>query len=251
MKIVIFTSNSVRHKFVANTLAEHADDTLVIVECKPNKSIISPLMAEHFELRLQTEKKMFGDDFFFAKTFPILYKEVNTLNTYEAVKDFKPDAAFVFGSSIIKESLLLLVPSGKFINLHLGLSPYYRGSGTNFWPFVNDELDYVGATILHIDGGIDTGDIIRHVRPVFYEEDDVHTIGCRVLLSSLPFLISIIDDLRKGRELNGTKQWKVDNGRYYRNNDFNEDALRVYKQNLDNGLVERYLNRPERELRLV
>ena len=35
MKIVILTSNSLRHKFLANTLSQHCEDTLIISECKP------------------------------------------------------------------------------------------------------------------------------------------------------------------------------------------------------------------------
>ena len=37
------------------------------------------------------------------------------------------------------------------LNIHLGLSPYYRGAGTNFWPLVNGEPEYCGATIHFLD----------------------------------------------------------------------------------------------------
>ena len=66
MKIVVLTSNAIRHKFVANTLAQNADDTLVVVECKKNDSITdrsqsetSSPIDEHFNFRCQTEAKMF------------------------------------------------------------------------------------------------------------------------------------------------------------------------------------------------
>jgi len=38
MKIVIFTGNSVRHKFVANSLAKEVDDCLIISECNSSDS---------------------------------------------------------------------------------------------------------------------------------------------------------------------------------------------------------------------
>ena len=139
----------------------------------------------------------------------------------------------------------------RFINLHLGLSPYYRGSGTNFWPFVNKELEYVGSTILHLDPGIDTGDIISHVQPKFEHDDDVHTIGCKVIEESVTTLIKIIEMVKKGKELQRIKQWNVPNSRYYKNNDFNEDILKKYKQNLENGLIANYLAASKDNLKLV
>jgi len=256
MRIVIFTSNAIRHKYVANALAERADDALVIVECRQQDTELtfqkSALIAKHFNLRAQVEKEMFADnDTFHVETLPLLPKEVNLHCTYATIKDFNPDAMFVFGSSIIKEPLLSLLPLGRFINLHLGLSPYYRGSGTNFWPFVNNELDYVGSTILHIDAGIDTGDIISHVQPVFDLSDNVHTIGCKVIKSSVVNLIEIMNLLEEGQELNRVKQWKVCNERYYLNRDFNEEALLKYKQNMAEGMIEKYLKGSRAALRLV
>ena len=257
MKLAIFTSNGIRHKFVANKLARNVDDTLVICECNQNDAIdekedavLSPI-DEHFRLRYLTEKKIFsGNDYFNDTVLPLIYKEANLLYTYQIVKEFEPDLMIVFGSSIIKEPLLSLKPN-RFINLHLGLSPYYRGSGTNFWPFVNKELEYVGSTILHLDPGIDTGDIISHVQPKFEHDDDVHTIGCKVIEESVTTLIKIIEMVKKGKELQRIKQWNVPNSRYYKNNDFNEEILKKYKQNLENGLIANYLAASKDNLKLV
>ena len=178
MKIVILTSNSLRHKFLANTLSSYCDDALIISECKPqnlsfNDSKELTEIENHFLLRDETEKSFFpNDNYFIPKTLPILYKEVNSEYIYEIIKSFKPDAMFVFGSSIIREPLISLLPPGHIINLHLGLSPYYRGSGTNFWPFVNSELEYLGSTILHLDAGIDTGDILFQKEVTFSDEEN-------------------------------------------------------------------------------
>ena len=76
----------------------------------------------------------------------------------------RPDVVLVFGTGILREPLLSAF-DGRIINIHLGLSPYYRGAGTNFWPLVNREPEYVGATIHYLDAGIDTGPIISHARP--------------------------------------------------------------------------------------
>lgn len=259
MRIAVFTSNAIRHKYVANMLTKEADEVLVVSECSQNdavdmeklKSSLSPIEA-HFYERYQTEKKFFArNDSFISNVLPLLYKEINLPYVFEVVKKFQPDMMFCFGASIIKEPLISLLPPGRFINLHLGLSPYYRGSGTNFWPFVNEELEYVGATILHIDAGIDTGDIIAHVRPEIEIGDNVHTVGCKVIKAGASCLIEVMKMVRENKKLNRVKQWKVPDEKYYRGKDFNEKVLLRYKNNLANGLIERYLRGLKRKLRLV
>ena len=70
------------------------------------------------------------------------------------------------------------------MNIHLGLSPYYRGAGTNFWPLVNGEPEYCGATIHILDGGVDTGPVIAHVRPEIAAGDGPHDIGNKTIVAA-------------------------------------------------------------------
>jgi phosphoribosylglycinamide formyltransferase-1 len=258
LKIVIFTSNGIRHKFLANSLAKEVDDCLVVVESKP----LDPLeiesndesieLQEHFSQRTKTEQEFFkNNDFFVSKTLPILNKEVNSLYVSSTISKFNPDSIFVFGSSILKNEILNLVPSGRFFNLHLGISPYYRGSGTNFWPFVNNELEYVGATILHLDPGIDTGDIVAHVRPTFEKNDNVHTIGCKVIKNGISVLIKIIEQLKNDKKIQRIPQWKIPNEKVYRIKDFDGSALKLYKKNMKNQMIDSFIKSLKESPKLV
>lgn len=253
MKVVIFTSNGIRHKFFANSICNQVENCLIISESNPNdaEDKSNSKIRNHFKLRYETERKMFfGNDFFEGKVIPVMYKEANLQYVFEIVKKFNPDLMIVFGSSIIKEPLLSLKPN-HFINLHLGLSPYYRGSGTNFWPFVNDELEYVGSTILHLDPGIDTGDIITHVRPKFEIGDNVHTVGCKVIKESILIFTKILIKVKHGESLNRVKQWKVENEKYYKNKDFDEKVLDEYNKNLKNGMIERFIKSSKKKIKLI
>lgn len=253
MKIVVCTSNSLRHKFLANELTKNADDALIIAECKPKQSPeqVEPI-KEHFELRDKTEKEFFaGNEYFIGKTYPILWKELKLPPVYETIKQFNPDLIFIFGSSIIKEPLLSFLPEDRYINLHLGLSPYYRGAGTNFWPFVNNELQYLGSSILYLDNGIDTGDIIEHVRPVIESGDNVHTIGCKIIKESAEHLVKLMNTVKEGKQLNRIKQWKVPNEKYYEEKDFNIAALAKYKANLRAGMIDEYVTNPQPKIKLI
>jgi len=255
MNIVIFTSNALRHKYVANTLASHAN-TLVVSECKksdapPNSPTLTP-MEQNFADRYAAEHALFaGNDVVNAPTLPLEYKEVNLPYVFDAVKAFKPDMGFVFGSSIIREPLLSLIPAGRFVNMHLGLSPYYRGSGTNFWPFINEELEYIGATLLHIDAGIDTGDIVAHVRPRIEHGDTVHTVGCKTIQAGSEALVACLKTIKAGQDLQRVPQWHVEHSKYYKTSDFNEQVLNDYLTKIRTGLVERHLQKTPAHLRLV
>ena len=255
MKIVVLTSDGIRHKFFANSLDLRADSSLIISQSKPTnvlKNNEPNSIGEHFKLRDKTEKLFFPDNYSFnSETLSIKSTELNTNHILQKIKEFQPDMMFVFGSSIIKEPLLSITTSIPTFNLHLGISPYYRGSGTNFWPFVNNELEYVGSTILHINSGIDTGNIICHTRPIIQLGDNVHSVGCKVIQTSIESLFHIMDMVTKKIELTPVKQWSVENERYYKTSDFNQEVLQKYKNNLENGLIANYLSSPKKPIQLV
>ena len=116
-----------------------------------------------------------------------------------------------YGCSIIQEPLLSVF-DGRFVNVHLGLSPYYRGSGTNFWPLVNKEPEFVGATFMHIDSGIDTGEIIHQIRADYFWGDTPSSIGNRLILkmsATLKDLILNFDNLHVNLPKASTCESKV------------------------------------------
>lgn len=257
MKVVLFTSNAIRHKYVANYLARNVEDFLVISETKKNDSFLTnetipSKIEQHFLERFKAEQKIFSNnDYFTCNVVPVEYNEINFPHVYDIIKKFNPDLMIAFGSSIIKEPLLSLLKPGKFINLHLGLSPYYRGSGTNFWPFVNNELEYVGSTILHIDPGIDTGDIVTHVLPKIEISDNVHTVGCKVIKESTKKLIDCIEVIKNNKSLPRTKQWVIPNSKYYKMKDFTIESLQKYHENLESEMIKNFLINKNNNFKLV
>ena len=129
MKLLVLTSNAIRHQFIANTLAEAAEEAVVVCECRPSDAAGlaagSSSMAAHFRLRHETERAWFsGHDVFRASTLPVLYGEAHLPSTVQIVKEFRPDLCVVFGASLIRDPLFSLLPAGRTVNLHLGLSPY-------------------------------------------------------------------------------------------------------------------------------
>ena len=105
--------------------------------------------------------------------------------------EMKPNVVVVFGTGILKGDILSRF-EGQLLNIHLGLSPYYRGAGTNFWPLVNGEPEFVGATIHYLDAGIDTGPIIAHVRPDIARTDGPHELGNKAIRAAAEGMVKAV-----------------------------------------------------------
>jgi phosphoribosylglycinamide formyltransferase 1 len=255
LNLLVLTANSIRHFFLANSLSLLAEKALVISETAPSdmsNNFESKIIAEHFRKRFETERNFFsGQKFFNTNVLPILRGELKLKRTVEVIKQYKPDFTVVFGSSILSRNIIALHSPGTIINLHLGLSPYYRGTGTNFWPFYNEEPQYVGATIMHINEGVDTGHIISHVTPKVEKNDDVHSLGCKVIKRSVETLKAMLIHYRNGNDLPAIPQWDTADGKYYRAKDFNEDILKSYYNKLNNGLIEDFLKSAKKLPRLI
>jgi methionyl-tRNA formyltransferase len=166
---------------------------------------------------------------------------LNTADTLAFLRDRQVDTVVVYGTGLIK-SPLLEAYAGRMLNLHLGLSPYYRGTATNFYPLLNDEPEYVGATIHLIDPGVDTGPIIHHARPEIAADDMPHTVGCKAILAGLEKLIQALDELAAGT-LNAVPQWPVHNARLYLRKDYHpSQVVRLYRM-IEAGLFPNYVVR--------
>lgn len=148
-----------------------------------------------------------------------------------------PDYVFAFGCSILNEKIIKYY-KGKIINYHLGLSPYFRGSGTNFWPLVLNKPEYIGLTIMKMNKGIDTGEIIHQIRPNIEINDDVHSIGCKVVYDIVNSFYPLVKSLNR---ISSHKIYKKTFKYYFKRNDFNYLVLKKLYSNLKNNLLEKYL----------
>ena len=263
MRVIVLTSDFPRHVFLASYLAERLDVVGIWQEQKsfePDNYARTPeelrLIAQHFEARDQAEERDFA-----LHTDALAYESTlrhttppNGLNDpgqIEAMVALDPEAVVVFGTGILRAGIINAF-GDRLVNLHLGISPYYRGAGTNFWPLVNREPEYVGATIHQLDAGIDTGPVFAHARPELHPGDGPHDIGNRAIRAAAEVMVEVLHT-RSAGPLKARPQ-SFTRGRFYQRKDFNADAVRELYRQFDTGMVEEYLeNRVERDqvLRLV
>jgi len=254
MRVCLLTSNSLRHAFVAHRLEKRFELGLVLQERKGvsayyQKEEEIDLVEEHFRRLADTERVFFGSrdwDSVEAKIRAFDWGELNTDENARLVAEYKPEAVAVFGCGIIRKPLIDVLPEGKTFNIHQGLSPYLRGVGTNFWPFVTGELEYIGVTLHIIDAGIDTGAIIAHERPDIEAFDTQHTLGCKTVVKSADVLVKALEVIEGGGALHAVPQWQK--GKLCRKADLTPDSILEVRRREREGYVADFVSRRNRGL---
>ncbi len=245
MRAIVLTSSLRRHAFVANRLAARLPVASVWREQKtfePLKYAESDedaaVIARHFAARDASEEAYFAaESSVTAPSRSVGPGGCNDPAEIARMRDLAPDVVLVFGTGLLKVPLIETFP-GRILNIHLGLSPYYRGAGTNFWPLVNGEPEYCGATIHFLDAGVDTGPIIAHVRPDMRADDGPHDIGNRTITAAADALADAARALEAGT-LTGVPQ--QGGGRVYKRADFSAAAVRRLYANFESGMIGAYL----------
>jgi len=175
MRITVFTSNQPRHIALIDALAEIADEVFAVHECNtafPGEVDDffrrSDVMQAYFRRVLTAEGAVFGRPRFVPERVRTLSLRMGDLNRLElnALTDaLDADLFVVFGASYIKGPLCDYLQQRRAVNIHMGVSPYYRGSSTNFWALYDGRPEYVGATLHLLTKGLDSGPILCHALP--------------------------------------------------------------------------------------
>jgi folate-dependent phosphoribosylglycinamide formyltransferase PurN len=181
MRITVFTSNQPRHINLINFISEIADETYAVLESNTlfpglvqDFYNASPTMQEYMNGVRSAETDLFGKSRFISPSVNVLVMKSGELNhlTQEQLKAaLESELYIVFGSSFIKGWLVDFLIEKRALNVHMGLSPYYRGSSCNFWALYDSLPNYVGATVHFLSKGLDSGPVIFHSVPEFKGED--------------------------------------------------------------------------------
>lgn len=177
MKITVFTSNQPRHLALINSLSKISDEVFAIQECNTvftgkveGAFKKSDVMERYFSNVLQSEKNLFGGLSFLphkVRSLSIKSGDLNHLQRFQLEDALQSDYYIIFSASWIKGWLIDFLVEHNAVNLHLGISPYYRGSSCNFWALYDNRPEYVGATIHMLSKGLDSGPILYHALPEF------------------------------------------------------------------------------------
>lgn len=240
MKITVFTSNQPRHINLINKLSQVADTVYAIQECNtvfPGqvKDFFnnSPIMQEYFSRVMKAEKNIFGDVKFLSsnvQSLSLKMGDLNKLNMNSISEALKSDIYVVFGSSFIKGDLIEFLTEKKALNIHMGVSPYFRGSSCNFWASYMGKFDFVGATIHMLSKKLDAGDMLYHVLPKA-QEIEAFDLGMKSVEVAHNSLVEKIKNAEIF-DIKSVAQDKKKEIKYTINADFTDEVAKNYLDSL-------------------
>lgn len=110
----------------------------------------------------------------------------------EELRKFPADVFVVAAFGQILSEEILTMPKYGCINIHASLLPKYRGAAPIQWCIVDGEKE-TGVTIMQMDAGIDTGDILFTKKVAITEEetggslfDKLSQAGAELIVEALP-----------------------------------------------------------------
>jgi folate-dependent phosphoribosylglycinamide formyltransferase PurN len=260
MRITVFTSNQPRHVALLEQLSAVADEVFAVQECNtvfPGQVDDffrrSPVMQDYFARVIAAEREVFGRPRFApanVRQLPIKMGDVSRLDVTTLGDALRADLYLVFGASYIRGPLCDHLVANRAVNIHMGVSPYYRGSSTNFWAMADGRPEMVGATVHRLGAGLDSGPILFHAFPT-PRAAEPFVYGMRCVRSAHA---AVVDHIRSGAllTLEPVAQNRTRELRYARNADFTDavaadylgripspDALRVALEARDSRLFVR------------
>ncbi len=138
---------------------------------------VKEVALRHNLLVLQPEK---------IRTDEAFYKHIQSLN---------PDIIVVVAFGQILPESILALPRYGCINVHGSLLPKYRGAAPIQWAILNEE-PITGVTIMYMDKGMDTGDMLLKKEMVISKEDTyaslhdkMKEVGAKALQEALILLL--------------------------------------------------------------
>jgi methionyl-tRNA formyltransferase len=109
----------------------------------------------------------------------------------EALRALAPEVMVVVGyGQIIPQSIIDIPPLG-ILNVHASLLPAYRGAAPMQWAIVNGEKR-TGVTIMRIDAGLDTGDILLAAETEIDPSETAVELGARLAVTGADLLVEAL-----------------------------------------------------------
>ena len=285
MKIIILTHNKDRHFYFCNKIIEETNNVVGVFTGA--KNVYQNRLAKFYNLvkrnellvyfrnkllnfcfnkygkAFDKEKEKAEEQFFkgsrkhfFSHHQNLLITEIKDKNIsindsyyVSLIQEQKPDVILVMGTCLIDEKI---IESAKHVvNLHTGLSPYYRGGYSNAWPIIKEDPNKFGVTVHNMSLGIDSGNIIFSSQPGISSDDNYGTINSKCIILGVDKVIETVRNIKINKMLS-LKQWEQ--GELQSNLDWNNYVAFLYFKKKEITIQRTLLNISNNilpELRLV
>ncbi|MGA2700253.1 MAG: formyltransferase family protein [Isosphaeraceae bacterium] len=115
------------------------------------------------------------------------------------IRELAPDLMIARCKTLLKPRVFNIPVHGTFV-MHPGICPEYRNAHGCFWALARGDRGNVGATLLKIDEGVDTGPVYGYFRCDADEFNESHVmVQHRAVLDNLDSLKAKLLEIGKGR----------------------------------------------------
>ncbi|WP_026838118.1 formyltransferase family protein [Gillisia sp. JM1] len=251
MKVLLAIGNHPRHKFLIRLLKENGFLDALIIEKRENFIPFAPenlddltkeYFVTHFEKRNQAEVEVFDSKINkvdIENRLEILPGEINHQKTIDFVAKNQPDILITFGIGILQHNFLSIAPK-EIWNIHGGLSPWYKGTITHFWPSYHLQPQFTGCTIHYINSKIDGGAIIHQTPAILEYNDGLHQLSCKSLKIALETIVPLLNLISKSKSIKAVDQKTT--GKLWLKKDWKPQHLKLIYGLYEDKVVNAYLD---------
>ena len=245
-KILFLGGTHPRHLYYANEIHKRFPLAGAVLEGRgsmtpdvPSKadSLEAGLWMGHFLNRMAAEEKYFGDQV----PPDVEIFDIGSDYIPQLISDFEIDIALIFGCGMIKGELAQALPELS-INLHLGLSPRYRGAATLFWPFYFLEPQWAGCTFHKIVDEPDAGDILHQCVPELERGDHIHDVAAKAVIQATEDMIKLLCVAFDYHPDEWRFHPQSTTGKNFLSRDFQPSHLRMIYETYQDDIVDQYLD---------
>lgn len=250
MRVIIMLGSHPRHNYVAQQLINTGNVVGYLVEQRENFVPSPPAHLDeqdkqnfirHFRDRDQSEHAMFPasvDVPEHVSVRNVTIDQLNSTETIEWISSLKADLLISYGVHKLSDQLLAQAPAQAW-NIHGGLSPWYRGTTTLFWPFYMLQPNWAGMTVHKLSSKLDAGDILHHAVPELSYGDGIHDVANKAVKQVAEDLYYILTHMQLD-ELSFTPQKSA--GKLFLSSEWKPEHLRVIYQLFNNDIVDHFLD---------
>lgn len=122
-------------------------------------------------------------------------ESVNSKESINIIKRLNPDCIVVAAYGQILKKDILDIPKYGCLNVHASLLPKYRGAAPINWAIIEGEKE-TGITIMEMDEGMDTGDILKSKAIPIEETDDSESIHDKLSILGSQLILETLEDIK-------------------------------------------------------
>lgn len=132
-----------------------------------------------------------------AHGLPVFQPKTLRDGAAEEIRALAPELIVVVAYGRLLPPEVLAIPPRGCINLHVSLLPQYRGAAPVQWAVINGDKQ-TGVSIMYLDEGLDTGDLLR-VEPLGIGENETSgELFGRITETGAKTLLAAIDEIAAG-----------------------------------------------------